>query len=341
MTITTPITDTATSGTQSPAVTLRDVIEGQTAGHLIVAADDYDWWTTLLADTPIQPTSAIENVVADGLIRAGLLAGSPAGILLTDAGREVAHNRGFVRVAVRGWEPTFRQLSAQRGADHIPAATEPGDVARGCTDIARRCPEILSGVGGAIAAGTPGITIDLGCADAGRIALLSQIATEETFIGVDIEDGVIADATAEMGSRGLSDRVRLLAGSVQPGAEMPAWLDDVDREAVTTAMSFFLLHQLASDGGGIAPVLARWMEWFPNLTRLVIGDGIRLTAPRWTGQPWFSPTYEIYHAITGVQLWSDAEYETAFADLGWTLTQRHSDHTMLVTSILERSADSR
>jgi hypothetical protein len=341
MTITTSIAETATAETPSPSVTLRDVIEGQTAGQLIVAADDYDWWTTLLDGAPIHPTSAIENVVADGLIRAGLLVGSASGIVLTQSGREVAHNRGFVRVAVRGWEPTFRQLSEQRAADRIPAATEPGDVARGCTDIAKRRPEILHRVGGAIAAGAAGITIDLGCADAGRIAALSQIATDETFIGVDIEDGVIAEASADMAARGLSDRVTLLAGSVQPGAELPAWLDNVDRESVTTAMSFFLLHQLASDGGGIGPVLQGWMEWFPNLTRMVIGDGIRLTAPQWTDQPWFSPTYEIYHAITGVQLWSDAEYEMAFADLGWRVTQRHDDHTMLVTSILERSTDSR
>ncbi|WP_299569582.1 hypothetical protein [uncultured Williamsia sp.] len=335
MTITGPITR-HTDSAELPAVSLRDMIDGQTAGHLVVAADDWGWWTDLLDGHAVRTTTCMEEVVADGLVRAGLLSRRTQELTLTGAGRDVAAHRGFVRVTVRGWEPTFRQLSAARADHHIPAATEPENVARGCTDIARRRPEILAAVGGAIAGDTPGLTVDLGCADAGRIALLSALAPDERFVGVDIEDGVIADATADIAARGLSERISLLSGSVQSTEGRPAWLDDLDCDAVTTAMSFFLLHQLASDGGGIAAVLSGWMEWFPNLRRLVIGNGMELMAPSWTQQPWFSPTYEIYHAATGVRLWREHEYTDAFSELGWTVTQRHSDHTMLVTSILER-----
>ncbi|MGV9677899.1 hypothetical protein ACWDSJ_21700 [Nocardia sp. NPDC003482] len=316
--------------------TIRDVIEGQTAGQLIVAADDWGWWTTLLGGDTIAPTTGIQQTVADGLVRAGFLTRRGHRYHLTHTGHDVGKNRGFVRVAVRGWEPTFRQLSDSAHREYIPAATEPGEVARGCTDIARRRPEIFAAIGRTIAADTPGRTIDLGCADAGRIMALTESAPEETFVGVDIEAEVIDTATAEFARMGLSDRVTLLAGSVQPEAEPPAWLDSVDRESVTTAMSFFLLHQLASDGEGIAAVLRGWMDWFPNVRRLVIGDGYLLEAPHWTGQPWFSPTYEIYHSITGVRLWTREEYEGAFADLGWSVARRMEDHTMLVTTILER-----
>ncbi|MFE3189687.1 hypothetical protein ACFXHA_11810 [Nocardia sp. NPDC059240] len=316
--------------------TIRDVIEGQTAGQLIVAADDWGWWVTLLGGDAIVPTTGIQHTVAEGLERAGFLIRRGHRYQLTHTGHDVGKNRGFVRVAVRGWEPTFRQLSDSPHREYIPAATEPGEVARGCTDIARRRPEIFDAIGRAIATGTPGTTIDLGCADAGRVLALSGIAGAERFLGVDIEDGVIADASDVVAARGLADRITLLAGSVQPGAEPPAWLAAVDRTAVTTAMSFFLLHQLASDGDGIAAVLRGWMDWFPNLRRLVIGDGYLLEAPSWTQQPWFSPTYEIYHAVTGVRLWTRHEYEQAFAELGWTVRRRLEDHTMLVTSILER-----
>ncbi|AYF78399.1 hypothetical protein D7D52_36355 [Nocardia yunnanensis] len=284
--------------------TIRDVIEGQTAGQLIAAADDWGWWVTLLGGDTTAPTTGIQHTVAEGL--------------------------------VRGWEPTFRQLSDSPHLEFIPAATEPGEVARGCTDIARRRPEIFEAIGHAIAAGTPGTTIDLGCADAGRVLALAGIAASERFLGVDIEDGVIEAARTEVAERGLADRITLLAGSVQPESDPPAWLAAVDRQRVTTAMSFFLLHQLASDGDGIAAVLRGWMTWFPNLTRLVIGDGYLLEAPYWTQQPWFSPTYEIYHAVTGVRLWTRQEYERAFAELGWTVRRRLEDHTMLVTTILER-----
>ncbi|MFI1916995.1 hypothetical protein [Nocardia sp. NPDC020380] len=317
--------------------TIRDVIEGQTAGQLIVAADDWGWWVTLLGGDSIAPTTGIQDTVADGLVRAGFLIRRGRRYHLTHTGHDVGKNRGFVRVAVRGWEPTFRQLSANPHREYIPAATEPDEVARGCTDIARRRPEIFEAIGRSIAADIPGCTIDLGCADAGRVTALAGLAPEESFLGVDIEDGVIQTATSELADRGLSDRITLLAGSVQPEDEPPAWLAAVDREAVTTAMSFFLLHQLASDGDGIAAVLRGWMDWFPNLRRFVIGDGYLLEAPNWTQQPWFSPTYEIYHAVTGVRLWTRHEYEQAFADLGWSVERRLEDHTMLVTTILERA----
>ncbi|MQY31447.1 class I SAM-dependent methyltransferase [Nocardia aurantia] len=334
MTAVTPLIHQSASTTAE--FTIRDVIEGQTAGHLIVAADDWGWWTALLSGESIVPTTGIQQTVADGLIRAGFLARRGHRYQLTHTGHDVGKNRGFVRVAVRGWEPTFRQVSDSAHREHISAATDPGAVALGCSDIARRKPEFFAGIGHAIATGTPGCTIDLGCADAGRVTALAGLAPRERFLGVDIEAGVIADATTELAAKGLSDRITLLAGSVQPEAEPPAWLDRVDRDAVTTAMSFFLLHQLASDGGGITPVLRGWMDWFPNLRRLVIGDGYLVEATSWTQQPWFSPTYEIYHSLTGVRLWTRQQYESAFADLGWSIARRMEDHTMLVTTILER-----
>lgn len=316
--------------------TIRDIIEGNTAGQLVVAADDWGWWTTLLGGDTIAPTTGIQHAVAVGLVRAGFLTRRGHAYHLTHTGHDVGKNRGFVRCAVRGWEPTFRRLSEAAHDEFIPAATEPGEVARACTDIARRRPEIFASIGQAIAADAPGATIDLGCADACRVQALAGIATAERFLGVDIEAEVIEAATGEVAKLGLSERITLLPGSVQPEAEHPAWLAEVDRDSVTTAMTFFLLHQLASDGEGIAAVLRGWMDWFPNVRRLVVGDGYLLEAEHWTHQPWFSPTYEIYHTITGVRLWTQEEYEAAFADLGWRVVRRMEDHTMLVTTILER-----
>ncbi|QIS13225.1 hypothetical protein [Nocardia arthritidis] len=321
---------------EAPGLTIRDVIEGQTAAQLVVAADDWGWWATLLNGDSIAPTSGIQHTVTEGLVRAGFLTRRGHRFQLTHTGHDIAKNRGFIRVATRGWEPTFRQLSGNGDRPYIPAATEPAEVARGCTDIARRRPEILQGIGRAIAAREPGCTIDLGCAGAGRVRALAELAPAERFIGVDIEDEVIAAAAAEIAESAAADRIRLFTGSVQPGDAMPDWLALIDRDAVTTAMSFFLLHQLASDGGGILAVLGAWMDWFPNLRRLVVGDGYLLDAPQWTAQPWFAPTYEIYHTITGVRLWTREEYEQAFHALGWSVARSFDDHTMLVTTILER-----
>ncbi|WP_067666365.1 class I SAM-dependent methyltransferase [Nocardia miyunensis] len=332
MTAVTPLEPHSTAA----ELTIRDVIEGHTAGQLIVTADDWGWWTVALAGDTITPTTGVEATVADALERAGFLIRQGSHYHLTHSGHDIAKNRGFVRGVVRGWEPTFRQLSGNAHRNSVPALTDPGAVARSCTDIARRRPEIFASIGQTIAADTPGTTIDLGCADSGRVQALAGIATKEQFIGVDIEDGVIADATAEVARLGLSDRITLLPGSVQPEPELPAWLAEVDRDAVTTAMTFFLLHQLASDGDGITSVLRGWMRWFPNVRRLVVGDGYLLAAPRWTAQPWFSPTYEIYHAVTGVRLWTQQEYEQAYADLGWSVVRSMEDHKMLVTTILER-----
>lgn len=331
------VTDPQTDQPTNTAITLRGMVDGQTAAHLVLAADDYEWWTQLLAGHPVRPVSGVEGVVADGLIRCSLLAPTAdgRGIDLTDAGRDVALARGFLRVVARGWEPTFRRLTACRADEMIPADADADQVAHAAAEIVERRPDILLRVGEAIDAGTPGTTVDLGCADASRIIGLADVAPRERFLGIDIEQDIVTAAAAKARRGGVDDRVSVLAGSVHPGDRSPTWLGAVDRSAVTTAMSFLLVHQMASDTGSIETVLQRWQEWFPNLARLVVGDGMRMPGSSWHEQPWFSPSYETYHSITGVRVWSEPEHTAAFASLGWTVVDRLEDH-MLVTFVLER-----
>lgn len=319
---------------------LPDLLEGQTAAHLVVAADDLGWWQRLLYGAEeIVPGTGLQRSLANALHRIGWLEPTDGGYRLTEAGSEVAYNRGFVRVVTRGWEPTLRRLGeAAKGADKIPAATDPAAVARGCTDIARRRPETIAAIAARIAADpAPGTTLDLGCADAGRLQAIGEAAPKERLAGVDIEAGVIAAAQERLAASDLAGRSRLLAGSVQPGDGPPDWLDDDLRDNVTTAMTFFLLHQLATDGGGVAAVLGAWMEWFPNLRRLVVGDVMLSAGDRWHEQPWFAPTFELYHELTGVRTWRDEEYLAAYAEHGWRVAARYdTDHPIFVTSVLER-----
>jgi len=320
---------------------LHHVLEGYTAAQMVIAADDFGWWSDLDgADAEggvITDDGPLQRAVAGALVRAGWLEPEGAGFRLTAEGRDIGRNRGFVRVVARGWMPTFHALDeAPRYGGPLPAQTNAADVARGCTDIARRCPETFDAIAAKLRA-SPGVTIDLGCADAGRLFELAALAPEERLVGVDLSDLVIRQARRRAERRGLAARLDLRAGDVMPlGA--PAWLDERLRESVTTAMSFFLLHQLASDSGGIRGVLEGWARWFPNMRRLVIGDGLRGEGRRWDDEPWFAPTYELYHELTGVRLWTEAEYLEAFADLGWTLAERrHVDHPMLVMYVLERA----
>lgn len=325
-----------------PSFGLGDLLEGQTAAHMVVAADELGWWNDLL--TPggtIRPLGGVARTVADALARLGWITPHSRGsFALTDAGQDIAVNRGFVRVATRGWEPTMRAAgpAALAGDDHIPAATEPHNVARGCTDIARRHPETIAAIATRLADDPqPGTTIDLGCADAGRLQVIGELAPDERLVGVDIEADVVAQASERLSTAGFDERVRLRHGSVQPRRQAPPWLDRELREDVTTAMSFFLLHQLASDGGGIAAVLRDWTHWFPNLRRFVIGDAVFSEGAGWHEKPWFAPTYETYHALTGVRLWWDDEYRKAFSSLGFSEVERHdADHDVLVTTVLER-----
>ena len=321
-------------------IELADLLDAQTAAQLVVAADDLGWWQRLLyAGKEIVPGTGLQRAMAHALHRIGWLEPFGGGYRLTAAGEHIAFNRGFVRVVTRGWEPTFRALAgAAVSADAMPALTDPAAVARGCTDIARRHPETIAAIGNRIAADpAPGTTIDLGCADAGRLQAIGDFAPKEQLVGVDIAADVIVAATDRLAGTDLAERVRLRAGSVQPGDQPPPWLDEAIRDDVTTAMSFFLLHQLASDGGGIAAVLAAWMDWFPNLRRLVVGDVIASEGWGWHEQPFFAPTFEIYHEFTGVRMWRDDEYANAFADLGWRVVERRDrDHPIVVTSVLER-----
>jgi hypothetical protein len=169
------------------------------------------------------------------------------------------------------------------------------------------------------------------------VRALAGLAPQELLIGVDLEADVVSEAGARLKVDGLDGRISLHAGNVAPGPGLPSWIDAVPREDVTTAMSFFLLHQLASDGGGIGAVLRGWMDWFPNLERLVIGDGLLSEGASWSDQPWFAPTYELYHELTGVRLWWEHEYLATFAALGWKVVERRdADHEIVVTYILER-----
>ncbi|MET9384213.1 hypothetical protein ABZY09_24805 [Streptomyces sp. NPDC002928] len=333
-------TTTATAAANPPLL-LSDLLEGQTACHIVIAADELGWWKDLINGArEVVPATRLQRLLAQALHRIGWFEpASKHGYRMTEAGREVAFNRGFVRVTTLGWEPTFRALSTESAAaDIIPAATAPDEVARGCTDIAHRHPETIKAIAARIAADEqPGTTIDLGCADGGRMQVIGELAPREDLVGVDIEVGVIEAARARLAGTDLADRFRLRAGSVQPGSGRPGWLDADIREDVTTAMTFFLLHQLATDSGGIDKVLTAWQDWFPNLRRLVVGDVVRAAGEHWHEQPWFAPTFEFYHAVTGIKTWSQKEYNTAFADTGWHVVEHHdADHAVFETWILER-----
>ncbi|WP_328394170.1 class I SAM-dependent methyltransferase [Nocardia sp. NBC_00416] len=329
-----------TSIAASERLTLSALLEGQTAAHLVVAADDLGWWQQLMRrEEKIVPTTGLQRALARALHRFGWLAPDGDGYRLTEDGHEIAFNRGFVRVTTRGWEPTFRQIgSAAATADIVPAQTDPDAVARGCTDIALRHPETLQAIAARVAQDTePGSTVDLGCADGGRLQIIGEFGHTEQLIGVDIEAGVIDTARERLAGLGFADRVRLRAGSVQPGDELPAWLDEGIRSDVTTAMSFNLMHQLASDGGGIDAVLGAWLDWFPNVRRFVIGDVVRSAGVQWHEQPWFAPTFEIYHELTGVRVWRDDEYADAFASLGFRVAEHlDKDHEAMMVWIAER-----
>jgi hypothetical protein len=349
--ITTPTATATITATKATAagtcLGLSHVLEGQTAAQLVLAADELGWWKTLLdggGRGAITPASGIQRCLARALVRIGWLAPAesdadqpPAACRLTDTGREIAFNRGFVRVVTRGWEPTFRAVAGPdtRG-DFLPARTDPAAVARGCTDIARRHPETIAAIAARVHR-DPGVTIDLGCADAGRLRAIAALAPYERLLGVDLEEGVVGQAAAGLAADALGDRIGLLSGDVAPGREPAPWLRAIRREEITTAMSFFLQHQLASDGAGVANVLGGWMRWFPNLRRLVIGDALLSEGATWGEQPWFAPTYELYHELTGVRLWWEREYLEAFTSLGWRVVERHDrDHEIVVTYVLER-----
>ncbi|EHN09203.1 endoribonuclease L-PSP putative [Patulibacter medicamentivorans] len=328
-----------------PGLEIGDLVEGYTATQTLLAADDLGWWRRLdvepadgAAPPTISPTGPVQRAIAGALERLGWLASGDGGLVLTDAGRAVVRARGFVRVVARGWEPTFAAAGTAATNAPLPAITDPDAVARGCTEIARRAPGTFRAIADRLRI-APGTTIDLGCADAGRLIGLAAMAPHERLLGVDLAEDVIVDATARL--RADPDHpaghVRLMSGDVSPGGPPPAWLQGVPRDEVTTAMSFFLLHQLASDGGGIAAVLDGWQRWFPNLRRFVIGDGIRTPGARWADQPWFSPTYELYHELTGVRLWWEREYCEAFEQQGWRIVDRREvEHPMLVMWTLER-----
>jgi hypothetical protein len=329
-----------TSSAPREPVRLTDLIEGQTAAHLAVAADDLGWWQQqLYHGNAIVPTTGLQHILARALHRIGWLEPGDGGYRLTDAGHEIAYNRGFVRVATRGWTPTLRQIAtAAATADMIPARTDPGEIALGCTDIARRHPETLRAIAMRVAEDSNhGSTIDLGCADGGRLQIIGEFGLTEQLIGVDIEADVIRAAQKRLAGLDSTDRVRLRVGSVQPGDGRPDWLDAGIRRDVTTAMSFNLMHQLATNGSGIEKVLGTWLEWFPNLRRFVIGDVVLSEGMYWHEQPWFAPTFEIYHELTGIRTWPHKDYLAAFASLGFTVVECFDkDHEIMVTWMAER-----
>jgi SAM-dependent methyltransferase len=326
--------------TQPGYLQISHLLEGQTAAYLVVTADNLGWWEQLLGQPgELVPRTGLERALARALYRIGWLKPCNSGYSLTDEGRDIGFNRGFVRMITCGWEPTFRSLMAEAAtADALPARTDAAAVARGCTDIARRHPETFVAIISPIATDpAPGKTLDLGCGDGGRLGALAQIAPKEQLAGVDIASDVITAAAARLERDGLGDRIDLRVGSVQPGPDAPSWLDSSLQRDVTTAMSFFLMHQLASDGDGITAVIRAWMDWFPNLRRLIITDVMRSDCIGWHEQPWFAPSFEFYHEITGVRVWRDEEYLSAFDELGWTVVKRYDNYDpAVVANVLER-----
>jgi SAM-dependent methyltransferase len=137
--------------------------------------------------------------------------------------------------------------------------------------------------------------LDIGCGDGTFLRSLCRALPQVSAIGIDLSAEAIARGCATRDAQGLGGRIRLHQGDaleIDQTGVLPA--------EVGAATSFFVLHELASPGGGdgeLPSFLRRFRQTYPR-TALIIVETIRPDAAALRRRPGPAVEYFLLHDLS-------------------------------------------
>ncbi|SRR6266571_29671 len=169
---------------------------------------------------------------------------------------------------------------------------------------------------------------DLGSGSGERLLQIVKRYPHVRGLGLDVAPAALAFAEAEVRSAGLGDRVTFVEADARSLTPRPEYAP------VELLTCFMMGHDFWPRENCVAS-LRRLREAFPNARRFLLGDTARTAGIPDNEVPVFTLGFEVGHALMGVYLPTLQEWDTVFADGGWTCLRRRVIETPAASAIFE------
>ncbi|MGI5226416.1 SAM-dependent methyltransferase [Actinoallomurus sp. CA-142502] len=248
------------------------------------------------------------------LIQRGLVEENGDAFTLTDYGRDVCQDKGYLVWLVGGYGEPLRRMDAFLSGDKRYGVDYPRDgrwVADGAAmlgrkDVVPHALRLLEGIEFDTA-------LDLGCGNARfLLTVCSRFGASGT--GVDISPEAVVEAEKAVREARLTDRVRVVRGDAGDLNSIAALAD------TQLVVTFFLLHEILAQGrDALVAYLSDMAGRLPDGARLLIAE----VQPPAEGdhRPWFTPEFTFVHALMRQTLLDSKGWSEALADGGFTVRE--------------------
>lgn len=249
------------------------------------------------------------------LSRRGLVEQSGGAFRLSELGRAVARDRGYLVWAAGGYGEPLHHLDAfilgrQRyGTDHPRDGkwVAGGAALLGRQDVVPHAMKLLEGISFQRA-------LDLGCGNA-RFLLNVCNRFGCAGAGIDLSPAACEEAVKAVRAAGLQDRVQVVEGDAFDVGRMPALAD------TQLVITFFLLHEMSSvSRAALVDFLSRLSSRLPAGAHLLAAEVVPPEGEGETGQR-FTPEFDYVHAMMRQSLMSAADWRQVLKEGGFEVEE--------------------
>lgn len=271
---------------------------------------------------PIDLTAAVSGVDAalltaalEYLARRGVVRSNGGGFMLTEAGRAICRDKGYLVWIAGGYAEPLRHLDSflRGGARYgIDAVRDGRWVAKGAAilgarDVAPWAMQLLERI-------RFERVLDLGCGDARFLASVCQ-----TFgcagVGVDISPEACAEARKTVRAASLGERVEIIEADAQDLDAVPQ-LADTD-----LVITFFLLHEISSvSRAALVGFLSRLASVLSPGAHFLIAEVVPPITLEPIGER-FTPEFTFVHALMRQSLLPEDAWRRGLRDGGFSMEE--------------------
>ncbi|MFD9322969.1 methyltransferase [Streptomyces sp. NPDC060053] len=316
-------------GAAPAPIGVDQAFNGYVAATVVHTLDRLGVWDRLAVEPRLDITDFVRSAgpaVRERVVREVLRAAAVCGWLrlddggdtavLTDAGRETLHMRGYFTWAVGGYSDVFSGAARLATGEATFGDTLLRDEAMVALGSGQNDRSFMSTTLDDVLDGIDFRTLaDLGSGISARVSRVVGARPGTRGLGLDISGPATELGHRTIAEAGLQDRVRAIRADVLDVCHREAHRDAIAE--VDTVMSFFLLHDLLADPATRPHLFTRLREAFPAARTFVLADTmLRPEAEGSATLPVFSLGYELAHALMGVPLHTKETYEDLFAAAG-------------------------
>jgi SAM-dependent methyltransferase len=249
------------------------------------------------------------------LARRGLVEAAGDVYRLSDLGRAVARDRGYLVWAAGGYGEPLHHLDAfilgreRYGTDHPRDGrwVAGGAALLGRQDIVPHAMKLLEGIPFERA-------LDLGCGNARFLLNVCQ-RFGAAGAGIDLSPAACEEAVKAVQAAGLTDRVQIVEGDAFDVNRMPSLAE------TQLVITFFLLHEMSSvSRAALVEFLSKLSSRLPAGAHLLTAEVVPPEGDGETGQR-FTPEFDYVHAMMRQSLMSAAEWRQVLKEGGFEVEE--------------------